>query len=228
MSIFLRLRTDGWYVVTKGKICLFDFVFCCRADCLLLKLTSDSVFCITQSEIQDDDLESPERPKTPEGFPPQEEFDLLYNSKYDMEESEEPSPPSSQYEPRHKEYPQHKKKESSLPKGPGERKGPGEHKSRKRKHMDTVSLETNIKKSKDSITKLENHMMNKTCPQSFQYSARANIPPDETFLREIKEIKEQAEQSFVGALTRYHKRRLKKQENKRNKAKLFTKIKGAL
>ena len=46
MSIFLRLRTDGWYVVTKGKICLFDFVFCCRADCLLLKLTSDSVFCI--------------------------------------------------------------------------------------------------------------------------------------------------------------------------------------
>ena len=41
MSIFLRLRTDGWYVVTKGKICLFDFVFC-----FLLKLTSDSVFCI--------------------------------------------------------------------------------------------------------------------------------------------------------------------------------------
>ena len=63
-------------------------------------------------------------------------------------------------------------------------------------------------------------MMNKTCPQSFQYSGRANIPPDETFL---KEIKEQAERSFVGALTRYHKRRLKKQENKRNKAKLFTK-----
>ena len=27
MSIFLRLRTDGWYVATKGKICLFDFVF---------------------------------------------------------------------------------------------------------------------------------------------------------------------------------------------------------
>ena len=32
--------------MTKGKICLFDFVFCCRADCLLLKLTSYSVFCI--------------------------------------------------------------------------------------------------------------------------------------------------------------------------------------
>ena len=49
MSIFLRLLTDGWYVVTKAKICLFDFVFCCRPDCLLLKLTSDSVFCISFS-----------------------------------------------------------------------------------------------------------------------------------------------------------------------------------
>ena len=66
-------------------------------------------------------------------------------------------------------------------------------------------------------------MMSKTCPQSFQYSARANILPDETFLKEIKEIKEQAEQSFVGAPMRYQKRLLKKQENKRNKAKLFTK-----
>ena len=37
--IFLRLRTDGWYVVTKGKICLFDFVFCCRADCLLFSVS---------------------------------------------------------------------------------------------------------------------------------------------------------------------------------------------
>ena len=46
MSIFLRLHTNGWYVETIGKICLFDFVFCCTADCLLLKLTSASVFCI--------------------------------------------------------------------------------------------------------------------------------------------------------------------------------------
>ena len=28
MSIFLRLRVDGWYVVTNGKICFFDFGFC--------------------------------------------------------------------------------------------------------------------------------------------------------------------------------------------------------
>lgn len=68
--------------------------------------------------------------------------------------------------------------------------------------MDTVSLETNIKKSKDSITKLENHMMNKTCPQSFQYSARANIPPDETFLREIKKKSKNKLNKALPALSR--------------------------
>ena len=41
MSIFLRLRTDGWYVVTNGKICLRAFAFCWSADCLPAKLTSD-------------------------------------------------------------------------------------------------------------------------------------------------------------------------------------------
>ena len=46
INIFLRLRTDGWYVVTKGKICLRVFFFCCRADCLFAKLTSDNVVCI--------------------------------------------------------------------------------------------------------------------------------------------------------------------------------------
>ena len=87
--------------------------------------------------------------------------------------------------------------------------------------MDLASLETNIRKSKDSIRKLEEHLNKKTCPKSFQYSARANIPPDDTFLKEIKQIKEQAEQGFVSALTRYHKRRLESQENKFKKAKLF-------
>ena len=45
-SYVLRLRTDGWYVLTKGKICLRDFFFCCRADCLPAKLTSHNVVCI--------------------------------------------------------------------------------------------------------------------------------------------------------------------------------------
>ena len=46
INIFLRLRTNGWYVVTKGEIFLRVFFFSCRADCLFAKLTSDNVVCI--------------------------------------------------------------------------------------------------------------------------------------------------------------------------------------
>ena len=107
-------------------------------------------------------------------------------------------------------------KESSKPKEFSKNRRP----NRKRKHIDTVSLETNITKSKDAIRKLERHMKDKTCPKSFQYSARANIPPDETFVKDIKRVKEEAEQGFINALLQYHKRRLNGQENKLKKAKL--------
>ena len=107
-------------------------------------------------------------------------------------------------------------KESSQPKEFSKNRRP----NRKRKHIDTVSLETNITKSKDSIRKLERHMKDKTCPKSFQYSARANIPPDETIVKDIKRIKEEAEQGFINALLQYHKRHLNGQENKLKKAKL--------
>ena len=63
-------------------------------------------------------------------------------------------------------------------------------------------------------------MKDKTCPKSFQYSARANILPDETFVKDIRRIKEEAEQGFVSTLLQYHKRRLNGQENKFKKAKL--------
>ena len=127
----------------------------------------------------------------------------------------EPSPPASQLEPRHKKYYQYMK-ESSQPKEFSKNRRP----NRKRKHIDTVFLKTNMTKSKDSIRKLERHMKEKTCPKSFQYSARANIPPDETFVKDVKRIKEEAEQGFINALLQYHKRRLNGQENKLKKAKL--------
>ena len=63
-------------------------------------------------------------------------------------------------------------------------------------------------------------MKDKTCPKSFQHLARANIPPDETFVKDIKRIKEETEQGFIYALLQYHKRRLNGQENKLKKAKL--------
>ena len=155
-----------------------------------------------------------EIPKTPEGKPDKDELDIHYSSKFDMEDFE-PSPPASQLEPKHKKHYQYMK-ESSQPKESAKNRRP----NRKRKHIDTVSLETNITKSKDSMRKLERHMKDKTCPRSFQYSARANIPPDETFVKDIKRIKEESEQGFINALLQYHKRRLNGQENKLKKAKL--------
>ena len=155
-----------------------------------------------------------EIPKTPEGKPDKDELDIQYSNEFDMEDFE-PSPPASQLEARHKNHYQYMK-ESSQPKEFSKNR----RLNRKRKHIDTVSLETNITKSEDSIRKLERHMKDKTCPKSFQYSARANIPPDETFVKDIKWIKEEAEQGFINALLQYHKRCLNGQENKLKKAKL--------
>ena len=163
---------------------------------------------------EDSDTDLLEIPQTPESKPDKDELDIQYSSKFDMEDFE-PSPPASQLEPRHKKHYQYMK-ESSKPKEFSKNRRP----NRKRKHIDTVSLESNITKSKDSIRKLERHMKEKTCPKSFQYSARANIPPDETFVKDVKRIKEEAEQGFINALLQYHKRRLNGQENKLKKAKL--------
>ena len=52
-------------------------------------------------------------PKTPEGISQNDELDLLYKSKYEMEDSaDEKSPPASQIEPRHKTYYQNKQENS--------------------------------------------------------------------------------------------------------------------
>ena len=57
-----------------------------------------------------------------------------------------------------------------------------------------------------SIKLLEEHLTNRTCPKSLRYTAKPNITPDETFEKELKDIKLDAEQSLVDALTRFHKR----------------------
>ena len=47
IRIFLRCRTDSWYVVTKGNTRLRVLFFRKRADCLVAKFTSDSVLSIS-------------------------------------------------------------------------------------------------------------------------------------------------------------------------------------
>ena len=58
------------------------------------------------------------------------------------------------------------------------------------------SLEAKIKRTEESINKLQKHLDNKTCPKSLRYSARANIPPDEQFKKDIQAVKQKAGARF--------------------------------
>ena len=83
-----------------------------------------------------------------------------------------------------------------------------------KENVDQQSMEAKIAKTEDSILKLDRHLNNRTCAKSLQHSAKANIAPDSTFQKEIKDIKQTAEQALVNALTRFHKRRLNSLRNK--------------
>ena len=69
-------------------------------------------------------------------------------------------------------------------------------------------------------------MERNTCPKPLKYSARANIPADEQFKKDIKAIKQKAERGFVEALTKFHYRRLEKQKQKLHKEMSLTNRKG--
>ena len=81
------------------------------------------------------------------------------------------------------------------------------------------TIEAKIKKTEGSIRKLNEHLNNNTCPKPLRYSARANIPADEQFRKDIKSVKQKAERGFVEALTRVHYRRLERQKSKFSKEK---------
>ena len=81
----------------------------------------------------------------------------------------------------------------------------------KRKYTDLNVVGAKIAKTEQSIEKFEKHLAIRTCPISLQYSAKPNITPDIIFDKEVKEIKQQAQQGLVDALTSFHKRRLESQ-----------------
>ena len=60
-----------------------------------------------------------------------------------------------------------------------------------------------IKKTEESIKVLRSHLQGNTCPKSVKYSAaRANIPVDEQFKKDVKASKQKAERGFVGLINR--------------------------
>ena len=98
------------------------------------------------------------------------------------------------------------------------RKNEAKKKDLKRKASEVPTTTTaKIKKTEDSIKLLKNHLERNTCPKPLRYSARANIPADEQFKKDIKAIKQKAERGFVEALTKFHYRRLEKQKQKLHK-----------
>ena len=57
------------------------------------------------------------------------------------------------------------------------------------------------------------------CPRDLQYVAKVNVTPNEEFKREIHSIKREAERKFIGALTKFHYRRIERNNDKLRRAK---------
>ena len=171
------------------------------------------LFTSNGEEKQETDDIAP--PKTPDYRPHEGDEEMLIS---DEDNDTENSPPPSQPRPT--------LNLQSPPKGHRENRPPTSYKTNsppkpnlpkrglKRKYTDHKTVENKIAKTEHSIQLLEEHLTNRTCPKSLRYTAKPNITPDETFEKELKDIKLDAEQSLVDALTRFHKRKLEGQKNK--------------
>ena len=80
-------------------------------------------------------------------------------------------------------------------------------------------MKDKIESSEQSVIKLKRHMENSTCPPDLRYDAKANIFPDEDFKSDIKAIRKEAEQKFLGALIGFHNRRIDRNQAQLRKAK---------
>ena len=69
-------------------------------------------------------------------------------------------------------------------------------------------------------------MKKNTCPKPLRYSARANIPADKEFKKDIKALQQKAERGFVEALTWFYHRRLEKRKTKLYKENSTTRRNG--
>ena len=76
------------------------------------------------------------------------------------------------------------------------------------------NIKEQIRKSELSISKLKTHSEKGTCPKTLRYDARASIAPDEEFKKDISLIRKNAQQKYLGALIKYHYRRVERNKNK--------------
>ena len=82
-------------------------------------------------------------------------------------------------------------------------------------------LKKKIEQSETLILKLQAHAEKGTSPRDLHYVAKANITPkcNEESKTEIHSIKKEAELKFIGALTKFHYRRVERNNDKLQRAK---------
>jgi len=75
-------------------------------------------------------------------------------------------------------------------------------------------LKRKIEQSETSIVKLQAHTEKGTCPKDLHYVAKSNITPDEEFKTEINSTKKEPQVKFIDALTKFHYRRIERNNDK--------------
>ena len=119
----------------------------------------------------------------------------------ERKEEQPPKPPKS-----------HTKRRSDTPHG--SYKDPPKKRSRHFQQENAESVKQKIRKSEESISKLQAHSDKGTCPKTLRYNARANISPDEEFKQDITLIRKNAQQKYLGALIKFHYRRVERNKTK--------------
>ena len=105
------------------------------------------------------------------------------------------------------------KRRRDTPRGSYE--DPPKKRPRRFQQENAENVKEKIRRSEESISKLKAHSDKGTCPKTLRYNARANISPDEEFKEDIALIRKNAQQKYLGALIKFHYRRVE-----RNKIKL--------
>ena len=83
-------------------------------------------------------------------------------------------------------------------------------------HEELISIQK-IESSTNSISLLNNHLEKGSCPKPLRCNAQANITPDKDLKKDINSIRKKAEQALVGALVKFHYRRVDRLKNKYRK-----------
>ena len=74
---------------------------------------------------------------------------------------------------------------------------PPKKRSRRFQQENAENIKEKIRKSEESISKLQAHSDKGTCPKTLRYNARANISPDEEFKQDIALIRKNAQQKCM-------------------------------